>query len=211
MRTLKIFLYYFFLVSFLFSCKKEEDSFAIHVSGKVIDGNTNLPVANSIVEIYKLKNSENIRFNSMTTDSLGYYSITVSSDDNASLAAYNSNYVYSYQNENVIPKEKNIENFNIKIFPVVYLDISIKFVDTSYNYMQVASRQNKYSYPHVYLSKPSDTLKHLILYKKGGINNTFSIDVAKSNSFNFSNAPRVYYNYTVYCNPTDTTFYSLQY
>ena len=209
------YVFYFCCLLLISSCRKKDDYFLINTTGQVIDKTTMAPIPFAKVQLINATNGYSS--NEVTADVNGYYSITFRSNDDNHLLGKAANYMWSEAAENAVPDLGSVRNFNIYLYPLQRLVITIRFADTTYDYMHIGfpTFWNHLGYPQRSFSRPADTIATMSFAVKGGTTCGFQTKVFKGNSYSeiMSGTPpySAEFNYSVPCSATDTTFYSIAY
>jgi hypothetical protein len=200
----------FFSLLILFSCKKENRN--IHVSGTVIDGLTGSPLSN--VKVKLVDYSSALEITTAISDANGKFRIE-SGKSKAYQYGITTEYLNYYTNGSLdfnLPLDENEENNNLvlSLYPTVYLKIRGIKTDTTFERIGLITQIGKYGQLGLEMTTalPIDSI---YLKTKGGLSNTVYFNVHKYPTVSYTTYIQSEENYTIYCEPTDTTTLNITY
>ncbi len=205
---------FIFTILFSLSCKKTPDR--INISGKAVDASTNAPLANAYLAVGKYESTVNgigiTKISDCYTDAGGNYSFDFKYEVGNEYHIVGKKDKYFDTNiydDNKIPSQGSITNFNIRFTAKAYANIIIDKVDPSYNGLQLDIETLGSTHYGIQLTMPPYTKDSVITLMKGNQNNVLSIAVTKYLNGN------IIYNqlesHTVYCTSFDTTRHQINY
>lgn len=218
LKYIKHISFFIVLITLSFSCKKKQDSYTIHVSGKVIDAVTSLPVAGAEIRYSELGGSSPYGDIITQSDLEGNYSYTyrndeVNADGNFYFILKKDGYGgYTGGEKFHFFSESNLTNFDLQFHPNTFLSFIISKTTVTDSAIRVRyTEPNWYQFDHVINITNATSPDTLTIMGLAGMNNKIYLKVDRFNSLPIiSPYMQTSHSYDVFCT-TDTTQYIINY
>jgi hypothetical protein len=213
MKNLIILMFSIFILSFLPSCKKEDDTTPLTnatVQGRILQVYSTIPVANATVYLYETiasgNNAYTVSLDTVITNDKGEYSFKYkrgSISNEYFIRAFAKNFDNTPGNFYI--KQKNSPSFDVPIFPYAWIGFRIINVPPFSNsdgidisgYLQGSDQVSS-----IGINGRNDTT----IIKKVIGNQKTSINIYTSNE-----KGKIVYTDSVYCKGLDTTYHTITY